>query len=212
MRDGGNRRDAALEPLRLVDADVGDGVVGQEAQRALLVVRLRHPGGVTELNRHPVLAQPLLGRQDRLAVVPPRPEPRRVLEENRPQLAGAIERQERLVEAAPHLVSHLRRQVLHVDVALLSQLSRQRFLQVPGERLHGGAVAGEERVGLDVERELVGRALDPELGVAGGRNRVVRRVNLDDRKALGVVAEARLRRPGSGRWIPATIDQSLIGP
>ena len=51
----------------------------------------------------------------------------------------------------------------------------------------------EERVRLDVERELGRRALGPELGVALGGERVVGRVNLDDRELVGVVTAGALR-------------------
>jgi hypothetical protein len=48
----------------------------------------------------------------------------------------------------------------------------------------------EESVGLDVEDEVRGRPLDPERRVALGGQRVIGRVDLDERKALGVVAQS----------------------
>ena len=152
-----------------------------------------HPGGVAELDGHRVLAEALLRVEDVLAVVCARTEPRRELEEHRPELAGAVERQQRFVEPPPDLVQDLVRQVLRVEVRLLLDLGRKRLPQVLRERLDRCRVAGERRVGLDVEHEVGGSALDPGLGVAFLRDGVVGAVDLDDRETARRRNEGGLR-------------------
>ena len=91
---------------------------------------------------------------------------------------------------------HEARVVLEQDAAELPR-QLQRLERTPEGRERGVArlpfVEGHRGARLDVEREVIGRALGPapcHLGVGEG---VVRRVDLDDVEALGVVAQ-----PGLG--------------
>src|SRR4051794_2069724 len=70
----------------------------------------------------------------------------------------------------------------------------------------------QERVRLDVEREVLRRALDPQHRVLLARREVVRRVDLDDRELLGVVAEPSFRRLRFGRIEVPVLDERRIGP
>ena len=70
----------------------------------------------------------------------------------------------------------------------------------------------EQRVRLDVERELRRRALDPEHRVRLARREVIGGVDLHDRELRGVELQPCLGRLGVGRVEVAVLDQRRIGP
>ena len=116
-----------------------------------------------------------------------------------------------VAEHPPDLVVELGRQVLGVDPALRLLLLRQRLADRLREALRLRALAGHQRVGLDVEREVRWRPVHPELGGALGGQGVVGRVDLDDRERRRVVLETRLCvvRPDRDRRRPK---RSSSGP
>ena len=105
---------------------------------------------------HAAVLGPALALEDVGLVGPADREPLRELEEQRPELAGGGERQQRGQEAVPDVVDHRRLEVLEVDVGL-GRLGPQ--LLVDGRHL--GRVLGEQRERLDVEDEPRRRALRP---------------------------------------------------
>ena len=94
----------------------------------------------------------------------------------------------------PDLVGQLGRQVAVVEPGLRGELLRKRRADLLRQPLRLGRLAGQQGVGLDVEREVRRRAGDPELGHPRHRQGVVRRVDLDQRELAGVVLEALLGR------------------
>ena len=106
-----------------------------------------------------------------------------------PSWPASAKRLERVREAGPDLVADVVGQVLGVDPRLGGQLGWQRLAQVLGQPLDLGRLTGHQRVRLDVEGEVGRRPLDPQLGRPPGRQRVVRRVDLDDREPAGVVGQ-----------------------
>src|SRR5215218_1817514 len=86
---GDDRRHRRLEPLRPVDHDERDALVGEEAQGALDVL-LVEPGGVPELDGdgQPVRVERGLRLADRVPILGRGEEPLGVLEEDRAQLAA----------------------------------------------------------------------------------------------------------------------------
>jgi signal transduction histidine kinase len=70
----------------------------------------------------------------------------------------------------------------------------------------------EEGVRLDIERELLRRALDPEHGVLLGGWEVVRRVDLDDRELLGVELQTSLSGLRRRRVEMALFHEGRLGP
>ncbi len=103
-------------------------------------------------------------------------------------------------------------QVLAVEVLLVAELLGQLLEQVLVERLALGRVVGEQRVRLDVEREVLRRPLDPQDGVLLARWEVVGRVDLDDRELLGVEAQPGLGALGLGRVEVPVLDEGRVGP
>ena len=85
----------------------------------------------------------------------------------------------------------------------------QRLAEVLGQPLRLGRLAGHQGVGLDVEGEVGRRALDPQLGGPPGRQRVVRRVDLDDagsaRRSTGAAPRRCRRRPGRRRRLAVIV-------
>jgi hypothetical protein len=75
-----------------------------------------------------------------------------------------------------------------------------------------GRVLGEQRVGLDVEAEVVRGALHPPSRKVAGRRVVVRRVDLDEREAAGVERQPLFGRFGTGRVEDARRGHRRIGP
>src|SRR6266566_1060502 len=168
----GDRRDARVETLRHVNADVGQVALLEEAER-LLDVPLFHPALVTELDGHTEVRQPRDALFDvRLGLLRDH-EPLRELEQYGPHLARRMQRHEGVTETLPDLVDDLVGELLTVDVALALG---DRGLQVLIERVRARRVVHQERVGLDVEREVLRRALDPKDRVVLRRGEVVRRV------------------------------------
>ena len=145
------------------------------------------------------VAQALLGLHDLVPRLVGGEEPARVLEEDGAELAGAAQRLDAVEEAVPDLVLDLCGQVAGVDALLVEQLRRQRLAQVLRQPLDLRRLAGHERVGLDVEREVRRRALQPQLAGAPRRQGVVRRVHLDERELVRVVDEPILGAAGVGR-------------
>ena len=73
-------------------------------------------------------------------------------------------------------------------------------------------MAGKKSKRFDVERELIGRALDPLLSVCPRRHRIVAAVHFHHRKVVRVVTQARFGAVTSA-WIEALgRDKALVGP
>ena len=177
-----------------------------------LGVLLVEPRPVAELDRGLPAVEPLDGLLDRRPVLGRRVHPARVLEEDRAELAALGERGEPLPEHRPDRVLELGRQVLGVDPRLRPQVVGQLVADRLRQPLRLGPLPGHQRVGLDVEREVGRRAVDPQLGGPGRRQRVVGRVDLDDRERLGVVVEPLLGRVGAGRVEHAGRGHRRVGP
>ena len=176
---GQHRRDGARVALRHVHAYVRQPVPGQEAQGLALVV-LGHPGAVAELDAHPAWRRPPRAGQDVLLVRAGDREPGRVLEEDRAELAGAVERLERGQEPVPDRIGHRRADVLQVH-PVLPGLARG-VAQVRGQRADRGRMLGEQAERLDIEGEAGGGPLGPgPRGLLGGQ-RVVGGVHLHQRE------------------------------
>ena len=114
-----------------------------------------------------------------------------------PSWPGLLERLERVGEPRPHVVAQRVGQVLGVDARLGRDVLGQRGPQVLRQALGLGRLAGHERVRLDVEGEVGRRAGDPQLGGPSGGQRVVGRVDLDEREPARVVGESLLGRVGA---------------
>ena len=130
-----------------------------------------------------------------------------------PELAGLGERLEPVGEPRPDVVLERRRAGPWRRSALFSatspgRASRRSF----GQPLRLGRLTGHQRVGLDVEREVGRRALDPQLRRPADRQRVVRRVDLDEREARRVELEPLLGAVGAGRVEDARRGHRRVGP
>ena len=190
-----DRRDAGVETLRHVHTDVGEVAFLEEAE-GLLDVAFLHPALMTELDRHAEVREPLDTLCDvRLGFLRDH-EPLRELEEYGSHLADGRQRA-------------LAGELLPVDVAFAFG---DRGLQVLVERVRPRRVVGQQGVGLDVEREVLRCALDPQDRVALRRGEVVRRVNLNQRELRRVELQAFLRRPRVGRVEVPVLDERLVGP
>ena len=126
-------------------------------------------------------------------------EPARVLEQDRAELAGVLERLEPVREPGPDVVAQLVRQVLRVDARLLGQLRRERLAQVLREPLRLRRLPGHQRVRLDVEHEVRRRPLDPQLRgptrrAARSRSRPPRRAGTGSRSSRAAPRPCRRRR------------------
>src|SRR5438445_13847221 len=89
--------------LGSVDADEHEAVLLEHAQCPLAIALLGEPHWRTELDRDPVVGQPLAQRLNLLAVVAARREPARILEQDRPEPPRLVQGPERRLEAAPGL-------------------------------------------------------------------------------------------------------------
>ena len=122
------------------------------------------------------------------------------------------ERGEAVGEGAPDLGEQLAGQVLGVQARLVGEGRRQGLADRLGEALRLRGLAGEQRVGLDVEHEVGRRALHPQLGQPARRQRVVGRVDLHDREARRVELEPLLGGAGIGRVEHARGGHRGVGP
>ena len=156
--------------------------------------------------------EPLVRLADLVALLRAREEPLRVLEEDGTQLARLRERREPVGELRPDLLGELVGQVLGVDPRLRLELRGQRIPDRLRQPLRFRGLAGEQRVGLDVEHEVRRRPLDPQLAEAAAGQGVVRGVHLDHRESGRVVLEAFLRGVGGGGIEHAGRGHRRIGP
>ena len=183
------RRDAALEALRLVDHDERDRPLRQEAERPVAVL-LVQPRAVAELHG------------DLPALRAARPRPRSApgsRSTGRPtsgtgggsSRAGPSPRAARAPSRNVRQISSFSSagKSFSVDPGLRLELLGQGLADGLGQPLRLGPLPGHQRVGLDVEREVRRRPLRPELGRSLRRQRVVGRVDLDDRERRRVVGE-----------------------
>ena len=69
-------------------------------------------------------------------------EPAGKLKQDDPELAGRVQRGQRLAEQAPHFVEDLIGQILRVDACLVRLLAGQRFTQSLGKTPRLGWVVG----------------------------------------------------------------------
>ena len=210
-RGGGQHgRDGAGVALRLVHADVGQLVIGQELQRLLAVV-LAHPGLVAELDADLARRDPLGDEEDVLLAGAPDHEPLRELEQDRAEPPGLPQRLQRGQETLPGLVGDRGVDVLEVDVGLAAGRLLHRRPQVLGQRGHPRGVLGEQAERLDVEGETLRGPVRPRgRGLLRGQ-RVVGGVHFHQRELAGVVAEAFFGVVRLGR-VPARLDQGLVRP
>src|SRR5205809_2030378 len=210
IRRHDDRWHRALEALRLVDSDVGDLVVLQESHRALGVL-LVEPAPMAELDRDRQ-RQARASLEDQLPRLAGWKHPLRKLDEDRTQLFGFDQRLERASELLVYRVEQLLRHVLAVDALLLLQLVRQLLLDRLRQARDLGRLARHERVGLDIEHEILRRALDPALRRPLAWQHVIRRVDLDHRELAGGELEAVLRRAGALRVEHAGGGHRRVGP
>jgi len=73
-------------------------------------------------------------------------------------------------------------------------------------------MAREKAECLDVEHEVFGRALDPDLRIALAGQRVVGAVDLSDGELRCIVFQPIFRRSYGGRIEQAGVDQGFFGP
>ena len=160
----------------------------------LALVRL-HPAAAAELDRDRI-GDPLGELAQVVEVLARADEPARELEQDGAELAGRLERLERRGEHRPdQLAAPSSGRSLRIEAALLERVLGQLLLApARGSDARVDRVLGEQPERLDVEDEVRRRSLDPERGVSLGGKRVVGGVDLDERKALRVVAQAVLRR------------------
>jgi hypothetical protein len=71
-------------------------------------------------------------------------------------------------------------------------------------------MACEKAKGLYVEGEVFGRALDPKLGIALARQRVIRAIDFGDRKLGCVVSKPVFRRFYGRRIKEAAVDKGFF--
>ena len=138
--------------------------------------------------------------------------PRRVLKKDGAQLPVFVQRENRVGEDPPGFIAHLAGDVLGIKSFLRRQLVRQRLAQGSRQALGLRRVAGHPAEGLHVEYEILWRARHPQLRDAPRRQRVVRRIHLDDRKDARVVLESCFGRCRSIRIENTRRDQGRIGP
>ena len=153
-------------------------------------LRSSEPGLVPELDGDPVVGESRDDLLDVVLVLPRDREVLRELEQDGAELAGGVQRIESEPEPLPHLVDRVVGELVPVEAALLEELLGELGLDVAVEGLRARRMVREERVRLDVEREVLGCPLDPELRVPLRRREVVRRVDLDQRELGGVELEA----------------------
>ena len=208
---GGHRRQARVEPLGHVHADVWDLVLFQERQ-GLLLVRPRHPRLVAELDGDSVVGEALLALQDVVLRLPADHEPLGELEKDRAELARGVQRHQGFGEPAPHLVDQLCRELVPIDVPLGPQFLRERLSNVLVQRLRLGGVLGEERVRLDVEHEVLRGPFRPQRRVPFAGREVVRRVHLHDGELAGVELQPLLGGLRPFRVEVPPLDQGRLGP
>ena len=205
-----NRRHRALETLRLIDRDVRDLVVLQELDRSLGVL-LVEPAPVPELHRDGQV-ETLPGLEDELTCLVRRKHPFRELDEDRAQLSCLDQRLERFAELHVHRVEQLGRHVLAIDALLFRQLAAQLLSNRFGQPSHLRWLTRHQCVRFDVEDEGPWCALDPRLrGLLVGQ-RVVRRVDLDDRELARVEAQALLCRARAFRIEDSWRRHRRVGP
>ena len=167
---------------------------------------------MAELHRDAEVGEVLGALHQVLLVLARDHEPLGELEQDGPELAGGVKRHQRVVESLPHLVHQLRRQLLAVQVPLLGDLLGKLVPDVLVQAARPGGVVGQERVRLDVEREVLRRPLDPKDRVALGWRRVIRAVHLHDRKLLRVEAQAVLGAHALLRIEGPGLDQRGLSP
>ena len=167
---------------------------------------------VAEFDRDPVVRESRDCLLDVGLVLPRDREVLRELEQDGAELAGGVQRVEGEPEALPHLVHRVVGELVAVEATLVEELLRELGLDVAVERVGTSGVVREEGVRLDVEREVLGRALDPELRVPLGRWEVVRRVDLDQRELGGVELEPSFRRLRPRGVEVAVLDERGIRP
>ena len=91
---------------------------------------------MSQLHRDPVVREASLALHDVVLGLPPDDEPLRELEQDRPELAGRMQRHERVSEPLPHVIDQLRGHPLAIDVPLLEQVFGQRLSDVLVQRVH----------------------------------------------------------------------------
>src|SRR5829696_932544 len=192
--DGGDR---GAEALGHVDADEGEVVLAEEGQGAVAVVVGGHPGGVAELDADLVAGEAVADGGQLLAAGAAGGEPLRLLHQDGAELAGRVQGEEGVAEAAPDLGLAVGRQMRGVEAFLVAVLGGDLVEQVLGDGLAAGGVAGEEAERLDVEDEVGRGALDPQAGLLLAGQVVVGGVDLDDRELGGVEAQTGLGVAGA---------------
>src|SRR5688572_3300387 len=123
-----------------------------------------------------------------------------------------MQRVEREPEPLPDLLDRRVGKLVPVEASLVEQLLGELVLDVPVERLGLRRVVREERVCLDVEREMGRRAFDPELRVPLRRREVVGGVDFHQRELRGVELQSTLRRLRAGRVEVPVLDERGIRP
>jgi len=174
--------------LRHIHGNVWNVARTQKCQRSVTVPGVE-PLGLTELDRDRQAEHALLDLFDVRKRARGRQEPRRKLKEDGAQLPSPSQWLHRSPEPLPGLVQELIRHLLEVDV-LVPQVGGQLLPNVRRERHWLGRVVGEEREGLDVEREVRRRLGRPGLGVLGLGDSVVAGIDLDKWKLRRVEAQA----------------------
>src|SRR4051812_4807259 len=153
-----DRRDGALEALRLIHDDMCDVMLTLECKRPLPTAFVE-PGLVPKLHCEPESFHPPHAFLDVAEVCFIRQKPRRELEEKYPELTRACQWEQRRTKFVPQGIQKLSRQVLVVNRLLID---RQRLGDVlrqhPGRRV----MLREQPKSLDVEREVLGGSLYPE--------------------------------------------------
>jgi len=77
------------------------------------------PRTIAKFDRDSILRQAFLALHNVAPIIFSRVEPRGELKQNHPQLAGAIQRQERPIKSFPELLPYLRRKLMIVDAGAL---------------------------------------------------------------------------------------------
>ena len=205
-----DRRDRRDEALRLVDADVDEVVVREEVER-LAAIGFGHPGLVAQLDRDAERGEAVANAAELRLVRRRDREPHRELEQHDAELAGVVERGERIAKPPGQLAHDLDADVPGIDVRLLDDVAGQPLAHLARQPAHARVVLRQERVRLDVHREAVGRAPGPRRDPVGIGKRPVRRVVLDDRELRRVVAKLGL---GAAHvlGIPAALDEHAVRP
>jgi hypothetical protein len=131
---------------------------------------------------------------------------------NQRGLAGAAKGLDPVEEPRPDLVVDLAWEVAGVDALLVRDVRRERLPQVFRQALGFRRLPGHQRVRLDVEGEVGWRSLEPQLALPARGERVVRRVDLDDRELVRVIDEPVLRGVRVGRVEDAGRGHRRVGP